>query len=133
MQCSVYSTVDPKQFQDAKTFRGKVILVTGASRGIGLETALHYARAGASLTLVARKQETLDESKATITKEIPGAQIITYPADVRDTAAAEGAIKATIAKFGRLDVLIANAAHFRPMGNSECHNILLQCHVHDLS
>lgn len=90
------------------------MLITGASRGIGLETAIYYARAGASLTIVARKQETLDISKGEILHEQPSARVLAFPADVRDVKKAEEAVAATIARFGRLDILVANAAAIRP-------------------
>lgn len=110
----MYPFIDPKVLYDAQAFAGKVVLITGASRGIGLETALHFARAGASLTIVARKQEALDASKNTILRERPAAQVLTFPADVRDVKKAEEAVAATVAHYGRLDVLVANAATLRP-------------------
>ncbi|KAI0316919.1 NAD-P-binding protein [Amylostereum chailletii] len=105
----VYPTIDPTAAFINKTFAGKVVLITGASRGIGQETALHFARAGASLALVARKQETLDETKATILKEIPEAHVLTLPVDVKDSDQAAHAVEATVTHFGRLDVVIPNA------------------------
>jgi NADP-dependent 3-hydroxy acid dehydrogenase YdfG len=89
------------------------VLITGASRGIGLETAIHYARSGASVTIVARKQETLDASKDKILQIQPSAQVFVFPADVRDVKKAEEAIAATVARFGQLDILVANAAVIR--------------------
>ncbi|KAI0301214.1 NAD-P-binding protein [Multifurca ochricompacta] len=111
----VYPFIDPKVHYDSQTYAGKVVLITGASRGIGLETAIFYARAGASLTLIARKQNTLDESKDAILREQPSAQVLTFPADVRDVKKAEEAVAATVARFGRLDILVTNAAILRPM------------------
>ncbi|KAH9963678.1 NAD-P-binding protein [Russula compacta] len=110
----VYPFIDPKVLYDAQAFAGKVVLITGASRGIGLETAVHFARAGASLTIVARKQEALDASRNTILREQPSAQVLTFPADVRDVKKTAEAIAATVAHYGRLDVLVANAAILRP-------------------
>jgi NAD(P)-dependent dehydrogenase (short-subunit alcohol dehydrogenase family) len=91
------------------------VLITGASRGIGAQIALQYALAGASLTLVARTQAALDDSKAAILRERPSAQVLTFPADVRDVARAEEVVAATVAHFGRLDILVANAGILRPM------------------
>jgi len=110
----VYPFINPKIHYDAQTFAGKVVLITGASRGIGLETALHFARAGASLMIVARKQEALDASKDTILRERPSAQVLTFPADVRDVKKAEEAVATTVAHFSRLDILVTNAAALRP-------------------
>jgi len=91
------------------------VLITGASRGIGAQTALQYARAGASLSLVARTQAALDTSKDAILREHPSAQVLTFPADVRDVKRAEEVVAATVAHFGRVDILIANAGVLRPM------------------
>ena len=91
------------------------MLITGASRGIGAQTALQYARSGASLSLVARSQSSLDASKDAILREHPSAQILTFPADVRDVKRTEEVVAATVAYFGRLDILIANAGILRPM------------------
>ena len=91
------------------------MLITGASRGIGAQTALQYARAGASLTLVARTQAALDASRDAILRERPSAEVLTFPADVRDLQKAEEVVVATVARFGRLDILVANAGILRPI------------------
>jgi NAD(P)-dependent dehydrogenase (short-subunit alcohol dehydrogenase family) len=111
----VYPTIDPKVHYDAQTFANKVVLITGASRGIGAQIALQYARAGASLSLVARTQAALDASKDAVLRERPSAQVLTFPADVRDVKRAEEVVAATVARFGRLDILVANAGILRPM------------------
>ncbi|KAI0263742.1 NAD-P-binding protein [Gloeopeniophorella convolvens] len=105
----IYPTINPEQFYNAQTFKDQVVLITGASRGIGREAALTYARAGASLVLVSRKQETLDETKDIILAELPSARIVTYPADVRDPEAARGAVRTAVDTYGKLDILVANA------------------------
>ena len=107
--------IDPKVHYDAQTFANKVVLITGASRGIGAQTALQYAKAGASLVLVARTQAALEAGKDAILREHPSALVLTFPADVRDVKKAEEAVAATIARFGRLDILVANAAALRPL------------------
>ena len=93
-----------------------MVLVTGASRGIGSETAIFFAKAGAAVVLIARKQSTLNESKAAIVSAKPDAQVLTFPADVADSAKAKEAIDVTVKKFGRLDVVIANAGVVRNVG-----------------
>ena len=90
------------------------MLITGASRGIGAQIALQYARAGASLSLVPRTQSALDASKDAILRGHPSAKVLTFPADVRDVKRAEEVVAATVAHFGRLDILIANAGILRP-------------------
>ncbi|KAJ6583949.1 NAD-P-binding protein [Mycena vulgaris] len=92
-----------------KTYVGKSVLITGASRGIGREIACFYARAGASLSLVSRNCTTLDCVKTQILAESPEAHVVTFIADVVDTQAVRAAVQGTIAAFGKLDILVANA------------------------
>jgi len=105
----IYPGIDPKQHYKSQTYKGKVVFVTGASRGIGQETALQYARAGASLVLVARKQATIDEVQNAIKKELPSAPVLAVPADVTSVKQVEAAVKAAVDTFGRIDIVIANA------------------------
>ncbi|KAI9447683.1 NAD-P-binding protein [Lactarius indigo] len=105
----VYSAIDPKEAFANQTYRGKVVLITGASRGIGQETAITYAMAGANVTIAGRSQGTLDKAAAVIHAAVSGAQVLAVPTDVRDPKATEAAVQATLERFGRLDVLIANA------------------------
>ncbi|KAH9008570.1 NAD-P-binding protein [Lactarius hengduanensis] len=72
-------------------------------------TAITYAKAGANVTITGRHQESLDKLAALIHATVPGAQILPFRADVRDPKATEAAVKATLKRFGRLDVVIANA------------------------
>ncbi|KAI0275406.1 NAD-P-binding protein [Gloeopeniophorella convolvens] len=113
----VYPTIDPKTHYGAQTYSGKVVLVTGASRGIGQETAIAYAKAGASVVIVARSQPTLDETAGLIHAAVPGAQVLAVPADVRDWLSAEAAVKATLERFGQLDVLVVNAGVTTKLGD----------------
>lgn len=105
----MYPGIDPTPHYKAQTYAGKVVLITGASRGIGSEIALFYARSGASLALVSRKQATLDDVRNDLLKELPKAQIATFIADVTDTKAVKSAVEGAVAKFGKLDIVIANA------------------------
>ncbi|KAH9013968.1 NAD-P-binding protein [Lactarius hengduanensis] len=105
----IYSAIDPKEAFANQTYRGKVVLITGASRGIGQETAITYAKAGANVAIAGRSQETLDKTAAIIHAAVSGAQVLAVPVDVRDPTATEAAVQATLERFGRLDVLIANA------------------------
>jgi NAD(P)-dependent dehydrogenase (short-subunit alcohol dehydrogenase family) len=96
---------------------GKVALVTGASRGIGLAIAKAYAENGATVVLTARKQEGLDEAVTEIKANASRAvETHTIAAHAGDPDAATAAVSETIERFGRLDVLVNNAATNPHMG-----------------
>ncbi|KAI0034544.1 NAD-P-binding protein [Vararia minispora EC-137] len=106
----VYAAIDPQHHWKDQTYKGKVAFITGASRGIGRAIALFYAKAGASVAISARKQETLQQTKDIILKDVPHAQVGIFLADVKDPDAVALAVSGAVEQFGRLDVLIANAA-----------------------
>lgn len=85
----------------------RVILITGASSGIGYESALAFARLGYKVGATARHADRL-EQLAVAAKDLPG-EILTLTADVTDAVQMQQAVEATFARWGRLDILIANA------------------------
>ena len=91
---------------------GKVAIVTGASSGIGLETAKLYARGGASVVLVARRAAELDRLAASI--EAAGGRALAVAGDVRDEALARDAVTAAVERFGGLDIAFNNAGAMGP-------------------
>ena len=88
--------------------QGKVAFVTGGGTGITGGVARAFAEAGARLAITSRKQENLDAMKATV--EGFGGECLTIPADVRDYAAVEAAIKQTAAHYGQIDIVVNGAA-----------------------
>jgi NAD(P)-dependent dehydrogenase (short-subunit alcohol dehydrogenase family) len=82
----------------------QVIVITGASKGIGLATAQVLARRGARVALLARNAEALQEAVATI----GGERALGIAADVSDRAAIDAAFAEVIAKWGRIDGLVNN-------------------------
>lgn len=86
----------------------QVVVITGASSGIGRETALELARAGAHMTVIARGQQALD----TLTAEVSrlGGQIHTVVGDVADWPTVERGARETVERFGRIDTWVNNAA-----------------------
>jgi short-subunit dehydrogenase len=86
---------------------GKVVLITGASAGIGKATARAFAQAGAKVALIARSTDAL----AALEKELTGQghEAVSLPADVRDRDAVIRAVEGAVRRFGRLDVLVNNA------------------------
>ncbi len=93
----------PKNF-----LKDKVALVTGASSGIGEATAIALARAGAKVSLMARREERLSTLRDSIAAE-GLAPPVYFTSDVQKVSEIEKAVKGTIEKFGRVDILINNA------------------------
>jgi short-subunit dehydrogenase len=88
-------------------FTGKVVLITGGSRGLGLVMARELAGQGARLALCARNAEELDRAREEL--EGVGAEVLTVPCDVTDPAQVDRLAAAVRERFGRVDVLINNA------------------------
>lgn len=86
---------------------GTTVVITGATSGIGRETAREFAKAGAKVVIAGRRQERLQE----LVKEIEsqGGQALAVPTDVADQAQVEKLMKEAIEQFGRVDVLVNNA------------------------
>jgi short-subunit dehydrogenase len=84
--------------------RGRVVLVTGASRGIGKRLAGKLARLGAKLALTARSAD--DLAKLAGELRAAGADAETFPADLTDAADRQRLVDAVAARFGALDVLV---------------------------
>jgi short-subunit dehydrogenase len=85
----------------------KVFFITGASSGIGRSLAIELGRRGAALGLLARRLETLNEIVSEV--EAAGGRALALPADVKDADAVRAAADKVREKFGRIDVLVANA------------------------
>ena len=87
----------------------QVVLVTGASSGIGAAVVQAYARRGAALVLLARSKGTLEQMR-TEALELGACAALVTPADVSDAAAVDAAFAAAVARFGRVDVVVHSAA-----------------------
>ena len=99
--------------------KDKVAVVTGASSGIGAETARLFASEGARVVLVARRQQALDAVAAEITAA--GGECMTAAADVTVQADCEGVFRAVEARYGRVDILVNNA------GDGDQHMTVAKC------
>jgi short-subunit dehydrogenase len=84
-----------------------VVIITGASSGIGAATALRLAREGMRLTLAARRQDRLEQVAAGV--ESLGREALVVQTDVRDRDDIQRMVQATLERWGRIDVLLNNA------------------------
>ncbi|HCX29280.1 MAG TPA: hypothetical protein DHU55_05835 [Blastocatellia bacterium] len=92
-----------------KEFAEKILLITGATSGIGKATALRFAEAGASVAAVGRNETALSELRKEI--ETMGAHFLPLPADLSFAEEADTAVSKTVEHFGGVDVLVNAAGH----------------------
>jgi NAD(P)-dependent dehydrogenase (short-subunit alcohol dehydrogenase family) len=90
-------------------FAGKVVVITGGSRGLGLVMARDLASEGAKLVLVARHEDELERAADDLRLQQPSAEVLTITADIRRRHDAEQSVARAIERFGRVDVLVNNA------------------------
>ncbi len=94
-----------KQYFD---LTGQVAVVTGASAGLGLQMAKAFANQGANLVLLARRMNLLEENARAISAEY-GVEVLPIECDITKTEQVQAAVAATMARFGRVDILMNNA------------------------
>jgi dehydrogenase/reductase SDR family protein 4 len=88
--------------------RGKVALVTGATRGIGKSIAEELARAGAKVAICSRKAEACEQARAELEKN--GFEVLARPCNVSRKEELQALVDATASKWGGIDIVVANAA-----------------------
>lgn len=86
---------------------GKVAVITGVSSGIGAETARLFSSRGAAVTLVARRENLLNELAEELRAQ--GGQVLVVPGDVTAPGFADEVCEKTVEKFGQIDILVNNA------------------------
>ena len=89
------------------SFKDKIVVITGASSGIGKAAAIEFANKGAKLALVSRRKEKLEELQQFLSKF--NTEVLVYPCDVSDKTQVKKMSDQVIEKFGRMDVLVNNA------------------------
>jgi NAD(P)-dependent dehydrogenase (short-subunit alcohol dehydrogenase family) len=98
------------RYRGADKLRGKTALVTGGDSGIGRAVAVLYAREGADVAIVHLPEEQRDAEETKRAVEREGRRALLIAGDVRDAAFCRDAVERTVATFGRLDILVNNAA-----------------------
>lgn len=90
---------------------GRVVLITGGSKGLGLASALEMAASGAQVAILARERVTLDGARAQIAARAPHARVLAVQADVCSTSQLSAAHAQVVGELGPVDVLVNNAGH----------------------
>lgn len=91
-----------------KSLQGRAAIITGGGTGIGLAIAREYARLGASLVLASRNMERLETAAHQLAQQ--GARVVTAQTDVRDAAQVDRMCSRAMQEYGRIDILVNNAA-----------------------
>lgn len=91
--------------------KGQAAIITGAGTGIGASTAIRFVKEGASVVIVGRRESKLQETASAIGDP---KRVAIVPGDVADAKTAQAAVKTCLERFGRLDVVVSNAAFFNP-------------------
>jgi NAD(P)-dependent dehydrogenase (short-subunit alcohol dehydrogenase family) len=105
--------VDDPEYRPAGKLKDKVALITGGDSGIGKAVSILFAKAGAKISIVyLEEQEDANETKEIAEKY--GGTVLQIPGDISKEAFCKEAVKKTVDKFGRLDILVNNAAQQIP-------------------
>lgn len=111
------SRMDPKPRHEAPNYKAadklkdKAALITGGDSGIGASVAVLFAREGADVAIVYLPEEQSDAEHVQKHIEKEGRQALLIPGDVRDSSFCNQAVEKTVKQFGKLDILVNNAAY----------------------
>ncbi|KAG9038041.1 hypothetical protein FRB95_002969 [Tulasnella sp. JGI-2019a] len=108
----IYPGIAPERF--GRIHEGKVVFITGGGTGLGLAAAKAFARTGAKIFISARRVATLENAKAEI--EFIGGEADFAVVDVTDSKSVAAGVAAAIKRFGKIDIVIANAGKESEMG-----------------
>jgi NAD(P)-dependent dehydrogenase (short-subunit alcohol dehydrogenase family) len=113
MAAGFLATVAARSVRARYSLSGRVVMVTGGSRGLGLLLARQYAHEGAKMVLIAREPSALERACREI--QDGGAEVMGIACDVTDGAQVAFAISEALARFGKIDMVVNNvrASHGR--------------------
>jgi NAD(P)-dependent dehydrogenase (short-subunit alcohol dehydrogenase family) len=98
-------------YKGAEKLKDKVAIITGGDSGIGRSVAVLYAREGANVAIVYLPEEGIDAKETAQHVANEGGKCLLIPGDVKDSEFCQKAIEKTVEEFGRLDILVNNAAY----------------------
>ena len=111
---TAYAGIDPRQ--PALSTSGKVVVITGASGGIGRATASSFAQSGPkALILLGRKADALARTAQDVTAANADTKVQTHAVDLLDAAALKETLAAVARDFGAIDILVHSAGHLPPI------------------
>jgi short-subunit dehydrogenase len=116
---------------ESAAFRDQVVIITGASAGIGRALALQLAKQGAKVAIVARRVDRLEQVAADC--RAAGANVLTIPADVSNEEQCKALVEKTTSAFGRLDMLVNNAGLAASALFDDYHDLSLFHHTMDVN
>ena len=108
----------------------QVVIVTGASSGIGEATARRFAEAGYAVVLAARRKDLLDRIATEIRRK--GGEALSVPTDLSDAAETSSLVQRALDAYGRVDVLVNNAGYGPPYALEQLDRAALR-HVFDVN
>ena len=104
---------EARRYRAAGKLDGKAALITGGDSGIGRAVAVLYAREGADVAISYLPEEQPDAEETARAVKAEGRRCVLLPGDLTDPAACTAAVEDTVSQFGKLDILVSNAAYQR--------------------
>jgi NAD(P)-dependent dehydrogenase (short-subunit alcohol dehydrogenase family) len=99
------------KYRGSEKLKGKSAIITGGDSGIGRSVAVLFAREGASVAIMFLAEEIEDARETAVFVENEGGKCLLIEGDVRDVDSCKDAVEKTVAEFGKLDILVNNAAY----------------------